>query len=180
MQRRRFNAAAGGFFIAATGIGCAHPAAAARRERFDAEMHRLEAAAAGRLGVCIRDTATGAEYAHRADERFPMTSTFKMLAAALVLARVDSGLEQLTRRVVVQSADIVPYAPRDAAARERRAHERGGALSRRRRGQRQRRGQHPVAQLRRAGRADGLCTQPRRSGDKAGPHRTRAQRGKAG
>jgi beta-lactamase class A len=84
---------------------------AVRRSRFAAEVQRIEAAAAGRLGVCIRDTASGADYAHRADELFPMTSTFKMLVGALVLSRVDRGLEQMARRIPVQAGDIVPYAP---------------------------------------------------------------------
>jgi beta-lactamase class A len=110
MQRRRFTAAAGGLLLAASG-GCAHPPVAVRHSRFHAEVQRIEAVAAGRLGVCIRDTASGAEYAHRADELFPMTSTFKMLVAALVLSRVDRGIEQLSRRISVQAGDIVPYAP---------------------------------------------------------------------
>ena len=47
----------------------------------------------GRLGVFAVDTGTGRTLAHRADERFLMCSTFKGLLAALVLARVDAGLE---------------------------------------------------------------------------------------
>jgi beta-lactamase class A len=40
-----------------------------------------------------------------------MCSTFKFLAAACVLARVDRGEESVGRRVVYGKADLVPYSP---------------------------------------------------------------------
>jgi beta-lactamase class A len=70
----------------------------------------LERRARGRLGVSILDTATGRAVGHRADERFPLCSTFKLLAAALVLARVDRGEEALERSVAITSAPV-PYSP---------------------------------------------------------------------
>ena len=63
-------------------------------------LQALEQRHGGRLGVSILDTASGKRIGHRADERFPMCSTFKFLAAAQVLARVDRGEEQLDRRIV--------------------------------------------------------------------------------
>ncbi|MEJ7687474.1 MAG: class A beta-lactamase [Variovorax sp.] len=71
----------------------------------------IEKASGGRLGVSLLDTGTGRRAAHRADERFPMCSTFKFLAAALVLARVDQGKERLDRRVVFAASDLVSYSP---------------------------------------------------------------------
>src|SRR5689334_24334075 len=47
----------------------------------------------------------------RTDERFPLCSTFKALAAACVLARVDRGEERLDRQVVYGAGDLVPYSP---------------------------------------------------------------------
>jgi beta-lactamase class A len=47
----------------------------------------------------------------RADERFPMCSTFKLLAAGAVLTRVDHGQEDLQRRVVFSASDLVPNSP---------------------------------------------------------------------
>lgn len=73
--------------------------------------HGIEASVGGRLGVAVLDTATGALVGHRLDERFPMCSTFKVLAAALALARVDAGRERLDRRVAVASADLLEWAP---------------------------------------------------------------------
>ena len=71
----------------------------------------LEKAIKGRLGVTIIDTGNGNRLSHRGDERFALLSTFKALAAACVLARVDRGEEQLTRRVMYTQADVLSYAP---------------------------------------------------------------------
>jgi len=74
-------------------------------------LARIETDSGGRLGVAVLDTGSGATAGHRADERFPMCSTFKALAAAAILAKVDAGKEQLTRRVRVEQKDILAYAP---------------------------------------------------------------------
>lgn len=71
----------------------------------------IEARLQSRLGVSIRDLESGRSWSHRSDERFPMCSTFKALAAAAVLARVDRGEDSLDRRVVFSSSDIVTYSP---------------------------------------------------------------------
>jgi beta-lactamase class A len=83
----------------------------ASASRFQQAVQQIETTSGGRLGVAVLDTRTGAAYAYRGAERFALCSTFKFLAAALVLARVDQGQEQLTRQITVQAADIVPYAP---------------------------------------------------------------------
>ena len=71
----------------------------------------LEQAHGGRLGVCVLDVATGRRFEHRSDERFAMCSTFKVLAAALVLTRVDRGEENLDRRIVYSKERVVTYSP---------------------------------------------------------------------
>ena len=48
---------------------------------------------------------------YRPLERFPMMSTFKVLLCGAVLARVDAGQEQLTRRVQYRQQDLVAYSP---------------------------------------------------------------------
>ena len=59
----------------------------------------LERVHGGRLGVCALDVATGRRIERRANERFAMTSTYKFLAAAFVLRRVDRGEDALDRRI---------------------------------------------------------------------------------
>lgn len=80
-------------------------------ENMHERLQALEGRHGGRLGVSILDTASGKRIDHRADERFPMCSTFKFLAAAQVLARVDRGEEQLQRRIVYADKDLVAYSP---------------------------------------------------------------------
>ena len=74
-------------------------------------LPRSKSARAARLGVFVRDTGTGATIAHRADERFPMCSTFKLLAAAEALKRVDEGAERLDRTIAFGPTDLLDYAP---------------------------------------------------------------------
>lgn len=71
----------------------------------------IERSVQGRLGVAVLDTASGVLDGHRLDERFPMCSTFKWLAAACVLRRVDLGQERLDRRVPVARADLLSWSP---------------------------------------------------------------------
>ena len=71
----------------------------------------LEQRHGGRLGVAILDTARATPVAHRGDERFPLCSTHKALAAGFVLARVDRGAESLARKIVYAQTDLVTYSP---------------------------------------------------------------------
>src|SRR5262245_38749461 len=75
------------------------------------DLVKLERESGGRLGIAALDTQTSARVGQRADERFPMCSTFKLLAAAAVLARVDAGQEQLDRRISFQASDVVVNSP---------------------------------------------------------------------
>lgn len=74
-------------------------------------LARIEKRCGGRMGVALLDTGSGQILGHRMDEPFPMCSTFKVLAVAAVLARVDDGSEHLQRSVPVRQADIIEHAP---------------------------------------------------------------------
>jgi len=58
----------------------------------------IEARIGGHLGVAAIETASGKRIDYRPDERFPMCSTFKFLAVAAVLKRVDEKQERLDRK----------------------------------------------------------------------------------
>lgn len=73
------------------------------------EFTRLESTHDGRLGVYAVDTGTGRAVAYRADERFAYASTFKALAAALVLAGTTPA--QLDEPVPVEAADLLANSP---------------------------------------------------------------------
>ncbi|MGY3038964.1 beta-lactamase class A [Rhodanobacter sp. TND4EL1] len=71
----------------------------------------LERKYGGRLGVSMLDTGSGQQAGHRTDERFLMCSTFKLLAVATVLGRVDKGREQLDRRITYGKEVLLAWAP---------------------------------------------------------------------
>ena len=110
MHRRLFLAG----LAASAACVRARAAAPSTEERLTLANKRLaeiEAREGGRLGVFVRDTGTGATIEHRADERFPMCSTFKLLAAAAALKRVDEGAERLDRKIAYGPSDLLEYAP---------------------------------------------------------------------
>lgn len=57
------------------------------------------------------DTGSGRWLAHRADERFAMCSTFKLLLAAAILSRVDRSMLSLDERVAYAKEDLLEYSP---------------------------------------------------------------------
>lgn len=81
------------------------------KPRMDAAFRQLEVRAQGRLGVHLIDTASGRTYGYRSDERFMMLSSFKMLACAHVLYRVDQHQESLERRIRYSRTDLVSWSP---------------------------------------------------------------------
>lgn len=71
----------------------------------------VEADVGGRLGLFCRDTGSGRLITYRADERFPMMSTFKLLLAGAVLARIDAGDEAADRQVPIHATDLTGHCP---------------------------------------------------------------------
>ena len=180
MQRRRFGQAAlalaAGWTLARAsddprqpskiwGSGCA------------TRWRAIEASVGGRLGVAVLDTASGELAGHRLDERFPMCSTFKFLAAALVLARVDAGQERLDRRIVVDARGVARMGAGHEQARRRRRHDGGRAVRGGDHGQRQHRGQPAAGQRRRPRGGHGVRAPHRRRRDAPRSRRADAQRG---
>lgn len=78
---------------------------------FESGCAALERQYGGRLGAAIIDTASGRRAAWRGEERFPLCSTFKLLLAGAVLARVDAGGAALDERITVRRRDLVSYSP---------------------------------------------------------------------
>lgn len=79
------------------------------------QLAELEAAAGGRLGVCVLDTASGRTIGWREHERFAMCSTFKLLLAAAVLRRADRSQLYLYHKVTFDAGDMLSHAPVTAA-----------------------------------------------------------------
>jgi len=111
MDRRAFTRR--GIFAAIT-LGFSQTGLTATGRLFGglpASLQSLEKTNDCRIGVNVLDTATGEQSGYRANERFAMCSTFKMLLAAAVLQRVDRGKEQLDRSVAIPKSSLVPFSP---------------------------------------------------------------------
>ena len=112
LRRRDILCAAGG-----AALGALAPAITASAETafggeaFAEAVRAAEALGAGRLGVGVLDTETGARFTWRGDELFPLASTFKLVLAAAVLAILEAGRERLDRRLPITASDMVPHAP---------------------------------------------------------------------
>lgn len=90
-------------------MGNASPGASV--ESVAASLKALEARSGGRLGLSVREAGGREILAYRGGERFALCSTFKALLAAVVLARVDAGQEQLARPIPFGEADLLDHAP---------------------------------------------------------------------
>jgi len=75
------------------------------------ELQRIENVLDARIGFSAYDSETGVRWEYNADQRFAMSSTFKTLACAALLQRVDSNEEQLEREVSFSKSDLVTYSP---------------------------------------------------------------------
>lgn len=75
------------------------------------EFARLEHEAGGRLGVDVYDTGNRTQFGYRADERFPMCSTFKLILAGAVLAQSMKVDGLLARRIAYSRHDLAGYSP---------------------------------------------------------------------
>ncbi len=111
MRRRAFLALSGGLLGILGGVAAAAPPPARRQRRAVAALAALERHSGGRLGLFARDLAGGGCLAWRADERFPLCSTVKLLIVAALLQRVDQGRERLAQIQPYTAADLLSYAP---------------------------------------------------------------------
>jgi len=75
------------------------------------QLAALETSTGGRLGVAALDNEDGAWIHHRADERFPLCSTFKVILAAAILKRSETESGLLEQRIHYTAADLVTYSP---------------------------------------------------------------------
>ncbi|SNT08261.1 beta-lactamase class A [Noviherbaspirillum humi] len=74
-------------------------------------LEELEKAFGGRLGLFALDTGSGASLGYRDAERFPLCSTFKVMAAAALLRASERRPGLLAQRVHYRQSDLVEYSP---------------------------------------------------------------------
>jgi beta-lactamase class A len=76
-----------------------------------AGLEKLEQDFGGRLGVFVLTAANGAYFGYRADERFPVCSTFKVMAASAILAKSLQIEGLMQQRIKYIQSDLVNYSP---------------------------------------------------------------------
>jgi len=90
------------------------PGFAATGEEKNSGVHQLaelEARTHSRIGVAAVDLSRNKRIEYHGDQRFMMCSTFKVLATAAVLKRVDQNQEKLDRFVRYGEVQLLEYAP---------------------------------------------------------------------
>ncbi len=107
--RRSFLLATAALAVAPRGVlwaaGESHAALGAR------QLEKLEKDFGGRIGLFAFDSANGAQLGHRAHERFPVCSTFKVLAASAILRKSGPIAGLLQRTIKYQQSDLVANSP---------------------------------------------------------------------
>jgi beta-lactamase class A len=103
----------GEFFggVSALALAVSTPARTAAATAYSDALAALERSTGGRLGVFAIDTNSGKTLGYRAHERFLMCSTFKLPLAAMVLRKIDLGVESFARRIPYGAADLLENAP---------------------------------------------------------------------
>lgn len=71
----------------------------------------IESRLQARVGLYVLDTGSGQQWRYRPHERFPLNSTFKLLACGALLAHADAGSVRLDQRVAIRDQDVVEYSP---------------------------------------------------------------------
>lgn len=106
MHRREFIQIAS---LAFAGFGSG--AFAQESPGFETKLRLLEERSGGRLGVSIVDIAGRKRLVYRENERFPMCSTFKWLAATALLVRSDAAQTQLGKRIRYEREALMEWSP---------------------------------------------------------------------
>lgn len=75
------------------------------------KLAELEKSTGGRLGVVLINTADNSQIVYRGDERFPMCSTSKVMAASAILKQSETQTGLLNQRVEIKKSDLVNYNP---------------------------------------------------------------------
>jgi beta-lactamase class A len=81
------------------------------QDDINAKFAQLESGIHGRLGVAALDSATGRTINYRADERFPLCSSFKMILAAAILKESTNNADLLSKRLQYGADVLVHHSP---------------------------------------------------------------------
>lgn len=76
-------------------------------KKIEEQEHQLSA----RIGVSIYDVAANKLWSYKGNTRFPLMSTFKVLACAKLLADVEKGLQSFDTSTVITENSLITWSP---------------------------------------------------------------------
>jgi len=76
-------------------------------KKIEEQEHKLGA----RIGVSIYDLKAKDSWSYNGDDRFPLMSTFKVLACAKLLADVEKGLQSFDTSTVITKDSLINWSP---------------------------------------------------------------------
>lgn len=91
--------------------GALLPSQSWAQDTFATAIAAIEQQAGGRLGVAVLDTGTGRTWGYKANERFAMCSTFKMMLVAAVLWRADAMKVSMNEELHVPAQPLLGNSP---------------------------------------------------------------------
>ncbi len=75
------------------------------------KLAELEVSSGGRIGISALNTANNARIQYRAEERFPMQSTFKMMGVSAILKKSMTNSHLLQQKITYKKQDVVSWSP---------------------------------------------------------------------
>lgn len=78
---------------------------------FQKKLADLESSAHGRLGVCAVDTANNKSFCYRAEERFPLLCTFKVIGVSAILKQSMNNPQLMQEKIFYKKQDLDPWSP---------------------------------------------------------------------
>lgn len=105
------------FLLTATiALGCYHTTLYANTNKNDASLinekfKNLEISLDGKIGISAMNTANGQSIQYRSLERFPMQSTFKLMAVAAMLKKSEADNKLLKQKIAITKKDLVFWSP---------------------------------------------------------------------
>jgi beta-lactamase class A len=78
---------------------------------FQEKLAELETSSGGRLGISAINTANNTRLQYRAEERFPVCSTSKMMGVAAILKQSRTKTDLLQEKINYKKEDLVVYSP---------------------------------------------------------------------
>jgi len=75
------------------------------------ELKAIETSSGGKLGISAVNTANNERIQYRAEERFPMQSTMKLIGAAAILKKSMTDTNLLQQKIMYKKEDLVFWSP---------------------------------------------------------------------